>query len=262
MEPIINNERKIVGIVSAKGGVGKTTTAINIGASAANFLKKSVLILDANINTGNLALNLGLTYHPISMYSIIRDPISILNSIHKHKSGLHIIPSSLVNDGKKIRPSELNKKLKSLNNYDLILLDSAPGIGNDAKIAIKSSDFLLVVITPDFPTLETAMKTIEMAKKLKTPVEGIIINRVKNRKYELTKKYIERMLGFPVIMTIPEDEVVNEALSVRMPSVLYKKNSKSSKSFIELAGILFGKKIRRRGILKRFISGVFKFQII
>lgn len=258
MEGIVNNGKKVIGIVSAKGGVGKTTTAINIGASAVNMFKKSVLILDTNIDTGNLGLSLGLTYHPVSIYNIIRDPISILHSVHKHRSGLHVIPSSLVSDKRKINPSDLNKKLKSLNNYDLILLDSAPGTGEEAKITIKAADSLLLVITPDFPTLGIAIKTIELAKRMKVPVEGVIINKVKHKRYELTKKYIERTLGLPVLSMIPEDQMINEALAARIPAVLYKQNSKASQSFKELSALIFGKRAKKRNLISKFFGGVFR----
>lgn len=258
MEGMVNNGKKVIGIVSAKGGVGKTTATINIGASAVNLFKKSVLILDTNINTGNLGLNLGLTYHPVSMYNIIKDPLSILHSVHKHRSGLHVIPSSLVNDKRKIKPVELNKKLKSLNNYDLILLDSAPGTGDDTKIAIKAADSLLLVVTPDFPTLGTAIKTVELAKKLKTPVKGVIINRVKNKKYELTQKYIERTLGLPVISIIPEDQAIHESLAARAPVVLYNRNARASKSFRELSAKMLGKNPRKGNVISRFLGGVFR----
>lgn len=249
-------ESKIIGIVSAKGGVGKTTTALNVGAAAVNTFNKSVLILDTNINTGNLGLNLGLTYHPISMYKIIKDPLSILHSVHKHKSGLHVIPSSLADENKKINPASLKKKLKSLSNYDLIILDSAPGIGEDAKIAIKAADALLLVVTPDFPTIATALKTVELSKKLKVPIAGVIVNMVKNRKYETTKRYVESSLGLPVLSVVPYDEVVQESIAARMPSVLYKGRAPSSISFKKLSAYMLNKRIRKQSLFVRLAYAV------
>lgn len=243
MEGILNNGKKIIGVVSAKGGVGKTTTVINIGAAAANMFKKSVLILDTNLNSGNLGLNLGLTYHPASLYNIIKDPLSILHSVHKHRTGLHVIPSSLVHETRKINPISLKKKIKSLSNYDLVLLDSAPGVGEDAKISLKAADALFLIVTPDFPTIGTAIKTIELAKKLNVPVQGVIVNRVKNKRYEITRKEVERVLGLPVISTIPEDAAVAEASAARMPAVLYKPNAESSMSYKKLSSYIFGKRI-------------------
>lgn len=259
MEGILNNSKKVIGIVSAKGGVGKTTAAINIGATAVNMFKKSVLILDTNINTGNLGLSLGLTYHPVSMYNIIKDPLSILHSVHKHKTGLHVIPSSLVTEKNGINPVGLRKKLKSLNNYDLILLDSAPGVGEDAKIAIKASDAVFLIVTPDFPAIGTAIKTIEIVKKLKVPVEGVIVNKVRNKRFEVAGKEIERILGLPIVAVIREDESIPKSVSARMPAVLHNPNSTASISFKKLTAFIFGKKIYKRNFLTRFFSNILNF---
>lgn len=244
-------ENRIIGIVSAKGGVGKTTTAINLGAAAVNTFNKSVLVLDTNINTGNLGLNLGLTYHPVSMRSIIKDPISILHSVHKHKSGLHVIPSSLVTEKKKVNTASLRKKLKKLNNYDLILLDSAPGTGDDAQIAMKVADGLLLVVTPDMPAIGTVIKTMEMAKRLKVPVHGVVLNKVKGKKYEITVRNIETALGVPVIAIVPEDPSVQEAVYARMPVVLHKSRAPCSVSFKKLSAKILGKKIKKMNVWNR-----------
>ena len=251
-------ENKIIGIVSAKGGVGKTTTTINLGAAALSTFNKSVLLLDTNLDTGNLALHLGLSSHPTSIEQITRDSLSILDSIHKHKSGLHVVPSPFIAEDKKVDAVALKKKLKALKNYDLILLDSAPGIKGDAKIAVRAADLLLLVLTPDFPSIVTAAKTINLARESGTPIHGIILNRTKNKKHEITKGYIETTLGIPVIATIPEDSSIQEAVSKRMPVVLYKKNSKAAISYKKLSAYILGKKLVRKPFLMRvkdFFSG-------
>lgn len=254
MEGILNNGKKIIGVVSAKGGVGKTTTVINIGAAAANMFKKSVLILDTNLNSGNLGLNLGLTYHPISLYNIMKDPLSILHSVHKHKTGLHVIPSSLVHEQRKINPLSLKKKLKSLSNYDLILLDSAPGVGEDAKISLRAADALFLIVTPDFPTIGTAIKTIELAKKMNVPVEGVIVNKVRHKRYEVTRKEIERVLGLPIISMVPDDQAIYEAAAARMPAVLYKPKADASISYKKLSAHIFGKRIQSGNFFNNFLN--------
>jgi septum site-determining protein MinD len=140
-----------------------------------------------------------------------------------------------------------------LNNYDLILLDSAPGVGEDAKIAIRAADALYLIITPDFPTIGTAVKTIELAKKLRVPIEGIIVNKVKRKRFEVTRKEIERVLGLPIISVIPEDPAVYESAAARMPVVLYRKNSAASSSYKKLSASLFGKKAYNNGCLKFYL---------
>ncbi|MBI5148061.1 P-loop NTPase [Candidatus Pacearchaeota archaeon] len=245
---LVNGNTKVLGIVSAKGGVGKTTTVSNIGAAAVTLFKKNTLILDANINTGNIGLALGLTYHPVSINKIIKDPVTIMSSVHKHKCGLHVIPSSLVKEKGKIDTNGLNKKLKKLKSYDLILLDSSPGVEDDAKLAIKASDALLLVLTPDFPTVATAMKTINLAKKLKKPILGVILNKVRGKKYEVSTKELEASFGLPVLASIPYDENIEEAVARRLPVVIHSPKSSSSISFKKLSANLLGKKYIKKSL--------------
>ena len=258
MNGSLGKENKIIGIVSAKGGVGKTTTTINLGASAVNLFNKSVLLIDTNLNTGNLCLNLGLTHHPVSMNNVVKDPLSILNSVHKHKSGLHVIPSSLVRDKKKINGRKLKKVLRALSNYDLILLDSAPGIGDDAQIALKASDGLLLVVTPDFPTVYTALKTVEEAKKAKVPILGVVLNRVRNDSHEVSQKYIESVLGLPVVAIVPEDEIVQKSIPARTPAVVYEPRSDASVSYMKLSASILGKKIRKKKFFDVLVEDILK----
>ena len=247
----ISKDNKIIGIVSAKGGVGKTTTAINLGAAALDTFKKSVLILDVNLDTGNLAFNLGLSPHPTGVNEIMKDPLTIIDSVHKHKSGLHIIPSPYEIEQKKINPSSLKKKLRALKNYDLIILDSAPGVKGDAETAIRASDILLLVLTPDFPSIGTAIKTIQVAKRFNIPIAGIVLNKVRNKNYEINKDYIETALNLPVITTIPEDKFIYEAVNKRMPVVMYNKRAKSVISYKKLSAHMLGKKIKRKPMVMR-----------
>lgn len=254
---VINNRNKILGIVSAKGGVGKTTTAINLGASAAGLFGKKVLILDTNLNTGNLSLNLGFVYNPRSFYNVIKSSSSILHSIHKHKSGLHIIPSSLVSERRKINSAELKRKLKNLD-YDLILLDSSPGINEDTELVMKTSDGLLLITTPDFPSIGVTLRTIEFAKQLGVPIWGIVLNKVKNKRYEIGRKRIESSLHLPIISVVREDNAISDAVAASMPVVLHKKRSPASISFKKLTAMLFGEKIRP-SFLSRLVE-IFKLR--
>jgi septum site-determining protein MinD len=251
-----SKENKIVGIVSAKGGVGKTTTAINLGAAALDTFKKSVLLIDVNLDTGNLALNLGLSPSQKSMKELTKDSLTIINSVHKHKSGLHIIPSSYEAEETKLDPISLRKKLKALKNYDLIILDSAPGVAGDARTAIKASDILVLVLTPDIPSIGTAIKTVQVARKHDIPIAGIVLNKVRGKSYELNKTYIETALNLPIIATIPDDKYISEAVSKRLPVVLHKRRARSSIAYKKLSAHIFGKTIRRKPIILQIREAV------
>jgi septum site-determining protein MinD len=73
---------RIIGIVSGKGGVGKTTIVANLGAALASFYKKRVIIVDCNVTTSHLGLYLGMYYHPVSLNQVLRGEASMDDAIY------------------------------------------------------------------------------------------------------------------------------------------------------------------------------------
>jgi len=233
---------KIIGVVSARGGTGKTTTVANLGVVLARELKKNVLALDGNITTANLGLHLGLVYPPVTLHDVLKDKISIIQAVYVHNSGLHVVPSSLELDVK-INPAYLGRKIEKLKDrYDLILMDSAPGLGREVLSVIKAVDELLVMTTPDIASIVTSLKLIELAKEMKIPIIGLILNMIRKKRYELHENDIANSLEVPVIAKIPDDEKILEAIAVKMPVVLYDPLSPASIAFKKLAARLIGKK--------------------
>src|SRR3990167_5306775 len=124
---------KIITITSGKGGVGKTTTAINLGA-ALNFFGKEVIILDANLTTPNIGLHLGAPIVPVSLNHVLNGKAKIIDAIYQHESGTKIIPSSLsVKDLRNVNHEGLKEISKRLKKMAVILIFySAAGLGDDA----------------------------------------------------------------------------------------------------------------------------------
>src|SRR3972149_8002988 len=86
--------KKIIVITSGKGGVGKTTTAINLGA-ALNYFGKDVVVLDANLTTPNVGLHLGAPIVPVNSNHVLSGKANVVDAIYEHESGTKIVPSSL-----------------------------------------------------------------------------------------------------------------------------------------------------------------------
>src|SRR3989338_7084947 len=85
---------RIISIMSGKGGVGKTVSAINL-ALALRELKKDAVVIDADITTANIGIQLGFRKFPISLQDIIRKNMRLSSAVNMHKSGLKVIPASI-----------------------------------------------------------------------------------------------------------------------------------------------------------------------
>src|SRR3989339_535139 len=131
---------KIITITSGKGGVGKTTTAINLGA-ALNSFGKNVIIVDANLTTPNIGLHLGAPIVPISLNHVLLGKAKISDSIYEHESGTKIIPSSLsINELRRLNQHKLKEVGRKLRKMaDMVIFDSAAGLGDEAVAAIQSA---------------------------------------------------------------------------------------------------------------------------
>src|SRR3989338_4633618 len=124
---------KIIVITSGKGGVGKTTTAINLGA-ALNYFGKDVLIIDGNLSTPNIGIHLNSPEVPISLNHVLLNKAEPYEAVYEHESGLKIMPSSLsINEFRKIKPERINdfkKEFRKISEY--IIVDSSAGLGSEA----------------------------------------------------------------------------------------------------------------------------------
>jgi septum site-determining protein MinD len=192
-----------IAVVSGKGGVGKTTTTLNLGL-ALYKLGVNVVLIDGNITTPNLGLYLGMLKTAKTLNDVLKGKAHISESIHQHKSGLKFIPSDLSVDG--IKDLNFNKLRESIVNIDdyanLVLVDTAATLGSETQKVLEVVDEALIVTNTDKGAMADALKTIGTCKRLKTHVIGIIINKAKGK---LNKPKIEKFLGLPIIGVIKHD---------------------------------------------------------
>lgn len=230
---------KTVGVISIKGGVGKTTAVSNLGAVLANEFGKKVLLVDANYSAPNLGLHLGIVNPEKTLHDVMRDNIPVSQAIHPHELGFHVLPASLT--GRKLNAFKLKEKIKGLkNNYDVILIDSSPNLNEEMLSTMIASDELLVVSSPDYPTLSCTMHAVKVAKRRKTPITGIILNKSRNKKFELNIKDIEDSTGVPVIGIVPDDVKVLEALAEMKPAAIKHPKRDVSVEYKKLAASIIG----------------------
>jgi len=245
---------KIIGVIAIKGGVGKTTTVANLGAILSKEFNKKVLAVDANFSAPNLGLHFGITDPAQTLHDVLLNRANVDDAIVKHSEGFHILPSSFLS--RKVNPFGLKEKIESVkDNYDIVLIDSSPTLNEEILSTMIASDELLVVTSPDYPTLSTTLRAVRLAKQKKTPITGLVLNKVRNKKFELAVHDIEHSAETPVLAVLPDDVKLLESVALADPAAFDRSNAVIE--YKKLAACLVGEKFYDSRIshrVRRFFS--------
>lgn len=242
-----------IGVISIKGGCGKTTVVSNLAASMANEFGKRVLAVDANFSAPNLGLHLGIVNPNKTINDVLNDKCSPFDPIIEHDFGFDVMPAAL--GAKKTSANRLKNKLHILkDNYDVVIIDSSPNLNDEMLATMMASDKLLVVSSPDYPTLSCTMHATKVAVGKKTPIAGIVLNKTYNKQFELTLEDIEDATKVPVLAVLPHDVRVMHALSQTAPASLYFPKQEISIEYRKLAAALLNEDYQDPRLFKRLFS--------
>lgn len=239
---------RVIGIVSGKGGVGKTTVAVNLGSALAKHHNKKVTVVDCNITTSHLGLSLGMYYWPTNLNKVLKGEVALEDAMLEHTSGMRVLPASIKHkDITGVDLGNLRNLIKQLSkDSDVIILDASPGLGREAMLALNACEEVLFVAAPTIPSAIDVVRCREVAEDLgKTPL-GIVLNQVEEKEYELTKADVERLTGMPVISVIPRDHAVGRSLAKEIPVVMLEPKSKAGEEMLHLSSKIIGAEHKRR----------------
>ncbi len=255
---------RIFSIVNQKGGVGKTTTTVNL-ATALAAVKKKVLVIDLDPQ-GNASTGLGVDNNnrEITSYDLLLGDAAVSEAAQKTAvPGLHIIPATIDLTGAEIelvsyvqREYRLQKALAaSPVQYDYVLIDCPPSLGLLTLNALVASSSVLIPLQCEFYALEGLshlMRTVELVRgNLNTAldIQGIVLTMYdkRNRFTDQIEKDVRGYFGEKVYQSvIPRNVRMSEAPSHGKPALIYDINCAGSKAYIQLASELLKRERLRK----------------
>ena len=250
---------KIIALANQKGGVGKTTTTMNLGASLAT-LEKSVLIVDADPQA-NASSGLGVDIKEVecSLYECIVDKADIRDAIYTTDiDNLDIIPSHIDLVGAEIEMLNMENREKIMRqllepiraDYDYILIDCSPSLGLITVNALSAADSVIIPVQCEYFALEGISKllnTIKIIKNKLNPaleIEGFLLTmydsrlRLTNQIYDEVKRHFQELVFKTVIQ---RNVKLSESPSHGLPVILYDADSTGSKNHLALAKEIISK---------------------
>ena len=244
---------KIIALANQKGGVGKTTSTINLSASLAT-LEKSVLVVDADPQA-NASSGLGVDLKEVecSIYECIVNHADVHDAIYTTDiEGLDIIPSHIDLVGAEVEMLNIDEReyvLKRIlepirNEYDYILIDCSPSLGLITVNALTAADSVIIPVQCEYFALEGISKLLSTIKIIKSrlttklEIEGFLLTmydsrlRLANQIYDEVKRHFQELVFKTVIQ---RNVKLSESPSHGLPVILYDADSTGAKNHLSLA---------------------------
>ena len=255
---------RIFAIVNQKGGVGKTTTTVNL-ATALAAVGKSVLLIDFDPQ-GNASTGLGIdgSRREITSYDLIMNEVPISEAIQKTAiPNLFVVPATIDLSGSEIEMVSLVKREFRLKNvidnstlkYDYVLIDCPPSLGLLTLNALVAAQAVLIPLQCEFYAMEGLshlMRTVQLVKANLNPeldIQGIVLTMYdrRNKFTEQIEAEVRGYFGQQVYNSvIPRNIRMSEAPSHGKPALIYDMNCAGSKAYIALASELLKRERQRK----------------
>src|SRR6476469_2649384 len=248
-----------------KGGAGKTVLASNLAVVFARKQERRTLLLDLDLQFGDAAIMMGIepekTIYDLVMARRELDTDALAGYVTAHSSGVHVLPAPLRPEDAELVTAERLGHLFAVakESYDVIVVDTPPFFHGPVLSTLDRTDQLLLVASPDVPTVKNIKLTMQTLDLLHYPKERrhLLLNRA-GSKVGLKAQEIERALDMKVAFVVPVERDVAVAVNRGVPIAISSPRSAVGKSLQDVADKLVplrttgaveggGKKFRRKG---------------
>jgi septum site-determining protein MinD len=240
---------EVIVITSGKGGVGKTTTTANLGASLADAGKKVVLV-DTDIGLRNLDVVMGLENRIVyDIVDVVEEKCKLRQALIKDKrfEELFLLPAAQTRDKTAINEEQMKELCKKLKEeFDYILIDCPAGIEQGFKNAIAGADRAIVVSTAEISSIRDADRIVGLLESSDIKNPELIVNRLRpqmvRRGEMMDVDDIVDLLSIDLIGVVPDDENIITQTNKGEP-VIVNKRAPSGKAYLEISRRILGENI-------------------
>ena len=242
-------DSRVITITSGKGGVGKTTTAANLGTALALHGKK-VAVIDADIGLRNLDAVLGLENRIVyDLVDVVEGQCRLRQALIKDKRSpeLYLLPAAQTRDKNAINSVQMEQLCQQMRQeFDFVLIDSPAGIEQGFRNAIVGADEIIIVTNPEMASVRDADRIIGLVEAAGKPEPRLILNRLRaemvRRGDMMDVADVLEVLGIDLMGIVPEDEMIIVGTNKGEP-VVYEKRSRAGRAFINAAQRIMGTEV-------------------
>lgn len=221
---------RVIAITGGKGGVGKSTTTVNLGVSL-RMDGYAVALVDADVEMPNLLELLDIDAN-VTIHDVLSGTAKTEQALVEIGEGFAAIPGDPSIAGyASIDPARLETVLETLEEvYDYVLLDTGAGLSYDDIMPLSLADEVLLVSSPDAAAVENAKRTQAFVETLNRPIRGVVITKADG---SIDGSIAEEFNG-ELLAVIPDDETIRQSTSAGKPLEIYAPNSPAAEAFRQL----------------------------
>jgi len=252
------SEGSIVTVFGAKGGVGKTTIAVNLAVALARETTQSVVLVDGDNGFGDVASMLDVPPER-SLTDLVRDLDKVTREtlpkyLTAHPSGLSVLagPADTLS-WREVEADGFRRALELLSkSHDVVVVDTAGLLNEITLVALERASLILWIVTTEFSSVKDSLRAFEAMRSLALPEERIqlVINDTSTVD-GVRPKTIEEVLQRKSVWQVPFDRKVRYGSQVGQPAVVGSPTSPGARKLVDLAKTVAGIRPQRRGVLSR-----------
>jgi len=252
------NMSKFIGIVSGKGGVGRTTLTFNLGVGMSLF-GRNVVMLDLDLVMANMDVITGLLNPDVTLHDVLARNRSIEDCVYEIKPGIRVIPTGMhFKTLRHINPKYIswNKILEEISEYgDIFLMDIPAGINSSIFEGLPENVEMVIVTNSTMMSVADALKIKMLSNELNIQIIGFVLNMWYDDGFLLSVNEIESILEVPMIGIIPYNREVERSIALGKSVVEINPSSPTSNAIMQLTAHLLGEEYKpiepdKEGILK------------